>query len=259
MIRGTVALPVWNSQRIAWLSLESLCRQVKPENGWELIVFEEIHQGQVGESFIRGYESRLKDVGCEKITYLTSQKKISLSQKWVVMANVADPMSEYFCLHGADDYSHPYRLIETEYAISQSDWCVTPKGYFYDFNHDKVIEYNLNTLTGMHMAVRTNLARILPIVDRYRAVDGWFIHTLIKLRHKKGKSLKCYMSSSEEWRHILCTNGLNNISTGRYSYFTNVRLPFYETDIKLGDIVPEDIYIRLKGITRSLKVNDDLG
>jgi hypothetical protein len=259
MIRGTVALPIWNSKKIAWLALESLCRQVKPENGWELIVFEEVHPAQVGEIFIREYEPRLKQSGCERIVYISSRNKFPLSKKWVIMANIADSGSEYFCLQGADDYSHSYRLIETELALKQCDWCVTPKGYFYDFNLDKVIEYSINTLTGMHMAVRTEYARIMPMVSRSRGVDGWYVRNLIRLGRNHKGTLKCYMSCSEEWRHILCTNGLNNISTERYSYFTNARTPFYDTDVNLSDIVPENIYIRLKGITKSLKTHDDLG
>ena len=38
----TVALPVWNSEAIAWLAMEGLCNQVHPGVGWELIIMEEV-------------------------------------------------------------------------------------------------------------------------------------------------------------------------------------------------------------------------
>jgi len=63
MIELSVALPVWNSKRIAWLPMESLCRQLKPSCGWELIIFEEVHGEQLGEDFFRAYEERLKEAG----------------------------------------------------------------------------------------------------------------------------------------------------------------------------------------------------
>jgi hypothetical protein len=175
------------------------------------------------------------------------------------MANVSAPTSEYFCLCGIDDYYHPCLLVEAELAIKQADWIVTPKGYFYDFHRDKIIMYHKTTLVGLHMTARTSLARKIPMDIRNIGVDGWFSYNIVKVGRRDNGKLICYMSFSEEWRHILCTNGMNNISKQRYSYFDDVRPPFYETDVKLHDIVPEDIYIRLKGITKSLKVNDDLG
>jgi hypothetical protein len=56
---------------------------------------------------------------------------------------------------------------------------------------------------------------------------------------------------------MLCTNGLNNISYGRVKYLELCLHPFYKTDVKLQEIVPEDIYIRLRGISQSMNVNDD--
>src|SRR5574343_229969 len=261
MIVGTVALPIWNSPKIVWLCLESLCRQKKPVDGWELIVYEEKHQTQVGEEYIMGYEPRLRDVGCKRIVYLTSDVKVPLSQKWVTMAKAASDTSKYFWLCGADDYYHSELLVESEQAIKEADWCLTTKGYFYDFHRDKVIHYNLNTLTGLHMTARTEFARMLPMDEVNQGVDGWFSRTMIAIikavrsGEKNGQTIpgqvKAYMSCSDEWEHILCTNGLNNISKQRYKFFDDVHPPFYKTDKQLKDIVPEDIYIRLMAIPKS--------
>jgi hypothetical protein len=91
MIQGTIALPIWNSQNILWLCLESLCRQYKPVEGWELICFEEKYKFQVGESYIKTFQARLKEVGCEKIVYLSSGDKVPLSMKWVKIAKASSP------------------------------------------------------------------------------------------------------------------------------------------------------------------------
>src|SRR3989304_1458674 len=116
MISGTVAVPIYNSVGIAWLVMESLCRQNKPINGWELIVFEEQHPTQIGEEWVRAYEERLAEVGCERVLYLTSETKVPLSIKWGDMARASAETSEYFCMCGCDDYFHPYHLIEAEGA-----------------------------------------------------------------------------------------------------------------------------------------------
>jgi hypothetical protein len=58
---------------------------------------------------------------------------------------------------------------------------------------------------------------------------------------------------------MLCTNGLNNISLTRHKLFINISEPFCKTDVKLGEIVPEDIYKRLKETGTVLRgVNDDM-
>jgi len=38
-MKATVALPVWNSEKITWLCLESLKRQLNVDFEWELVVF----------------------------------------------------------------------------------------------------------------------------------------------------------------------------------------------------------------------------
>ena len=51
----TVALPVYNSKKIAWMAIESLCSQINVDFNWELIVYEEIHSESVFPNLIYDY------------------------------------------------------------------------------------------------------------------------------------------------------------------------------------------------------------
>jgi hypothetical protein len=271
MIHGTVALPLYNMKSIVWLCLESLCRQKKPGKGWELVVFEELHVTAVGESYIRNYEERLREVGCERIVYLTDEKRLPLSHKWILISKAAADTSKYFCLCAGDNYYHPWMLLDAESSIDQAEWCVMTKGYFYDFSLNKVIHYcypviNYNksiihndqpiligAFVGLQMTALTEWVRCFDMDEKWRGVDTWFSSQMqIQSIKRKGKhnSLVCFVDGSDHFENTLCTNGLNNISTGRINFFKQVRIPFYETGKKLNEIVPVDIYESLMDITQ---------
>lgn len=270
MIHGTVALPLYNMNSIVWLCLESLCRQNKPEKGWELIVFEELHLTAVGESFIRRYEERLCEVGCERIVYLTDKERLPLSHKWILISKAAAETSKYYCLCAGDNYYHPWMLQDAEINIEQAEWCVQTKGYFYDFSLGKVVLYSypvinynrslihndhpvlLGAFVGLQMTALTDWVRNFPMEEKHRGVDTWFSQRMqMESIRRKGReySLVCFVDGSDHFENTLCTNGLNNISTGRINFFKEERLPFYKTDKKLEQIVPEDIYDGLMDLT----------
>ena len=234
MIKGTVALPVWNSVKIAWLCMESLCNQQRPNNPWELIICEETQANYLGKSFFLGYQDRLKLVGCEKITYMDVKEKTPLSMKWVKMSYIAAPTSQYFILCAADNYYHPYMLRDVEKNMPPAEWFLTTQGYFYDFNLQKLIRYQYNGNIGLQMAAKTSLVQRLPLEIKNRAVDGWFFKNL--------HPAKIVRDPSDHWKFTLCTNGLNNISKSRHIFFTNPHGAFQGTDEKLENIVPEVIY-----------------
>jgi hypothetical protein len=258
MIELSVALPVWNSKKIAWLPMESLCRQLKPTCGWELVIFEESHSEQLGEEFFRGYEERLKEVGCERMHYMTSQTKYPLPQKWVMISQETDVCSRGFIMCAADNHYHQWMLQDMEEAIKVADWCLITKGYFYDFNLDKVIKYSYPGLVGLFMTASTPMVRKFEKSNLERGVDGWFCEQMKKQAHGQGVNLRCFIDGSDHWQHQVNTNGLNNISTGRVVSLEREKHPFYKTDTKLQDIVPEDIYRRMMYITNSMQTNDDL-
>ncbi len=244
-IQTTVALPIWNSSRIAWLCLESLCRQNKPVHDWELLVFEEQQPAMVGENYIRTYADRLKEVGCVRIHYITAFERIPLSQKWVRISKHASGTSKGFCLCAADNYYHPWLIQDAEKAMEQYDWFITTSGYFYDFNLRKTILYRFGGNIGLQMTAKTSLVQRMPMEVKNRGVDGWFYRNL-----HPAKMLK---DLSNHWRNTLCTNGLNNISKSRHTFFTRLRKPFYESDRTLEQIVPNDIYNKIILLSNSMQ------
>lgn len=247
MIQGTAALAVWRSKPIAWLCMESFCRMYPPKNKWELIIFEEEHSEQLGKEFFGNYDERLKKANCERIFYLTSSHKYPLSQKWIMMADNASSTSEYFCLCAADNYYSPYMLQDAEENIKLTDWFITPKGYFYDFHLDKILRYEFKHIIGLQMIARTEYVKQFPMDKFNRGVDTWFAMNILK---------HCNMiyDTTDHWKWILCTQGLNNISHIRGELIKDTQPPFFKTTAKLNDIVPIDITRRLKSLSRCLQL-----
>lgn len=245
MIKGTVALPVYNSKKIAWLCMESLCNMLPPKDEWELIVYEEKHDDQLGHKWFGKYSDRLKAVGCLHASYLTLEDKRYLSWKWIEIAEAARGTSEYFCLCAADNYYSPYMLRDAEKHIKKADWTVTPRGYFYDFYYDRVLHFEWQAPVGLQMTARTEFVRHFPFESVEKGVDTWF--------QSKIKGSKVIDYSSEHWQQILCTNGLNNISKERVKNFIDPEPPFFDTDKQLNEIVPEDIAKRIKTLSQCLR------
>jgi hypothetical protein len=75
-IKFTVALPIYNSKKIAWISLESLIRQENINFDWELIVYEEIHSESVCPEILEEYKDRLIDKIVKELYILL--KKVDL-------------------------------------------------------------------------------------------------------------------------------------------------------------------------------------
>lgn len=84
----TVGLPVL-ANPFAWLAMESLCRQ-DTSYKWELIVFEDSHDAN-GKEFYEKYSSRM--INCERIVYMYSEERISLSYKWRKMRALMSDVS----------------------------------------------------------------------------------------------------------------------------------------------------------------------
>jgi hypothetical protein len=244
----TVALPVWKSKDIAWLCMESLCRMHQPKSEWELIVFEEEHDEKLGAQFFESYYERMRDIGCRIIKMKTSIIKYPLSQKWIIMANMADKDSNVFCLCACDNYYSPYMLIDAEKYIKEADWCIFPRGYFYDFRLNKVLKYVNYSNIGLQMFAKTDKVRNFPMDSLNKIVDTWVAN------HISPNGNNMMMINSDHWKHILCTNGMNTISIERNDFFEDPQPPYFETEAKLSDIVPEDIAIKLKELCLKLQL-----
>jgi hypothetical protein len=224
--------------------MESLCRMNKPTEGWELIIFEDEVQSFPAD-FIDTYRGRLRDVGCINVLYEYLSYKKPLSQKWIHIANMAAETSEYFCLCAADNYYSPHMLQDAEQDIKEADWTIFVQGYFYDFYMNKVFRYNFPSRVGLQMTARTKKVRDFPMDVVNKGVDMWFSRQI-------GYDIK--INDSEHWQEILCTNGMNTISTERKEFFEDPHPPFYETSKSLITIVPIDIYSRLKTLSQCLKL-----
>lgn len=243
---GTVALPVWKSKEIAWLCMESLCRQFPPEGEWELIVFEEKHNEALGEEFFKSYSDRLRDVRCKAVLYISCPDKWPLSKKWIMISLMSHYESRYFCLCAADNYYSPYMIQDAERDILSADWVIFTRGYFYDFSMDKVFKYNFPSRIGLQMIARTELVRRFPMEIVNKGVDMWFSRCI---------GYNIMMNNSNHWKGILCTNGMNTISVERKEFFADPHPPFYRSRKKLKDIVPIDINIKLKELCQKLQLS----
>ena len=74
-------MPCYNSNKIAWIALESLCNQVDINFEWELIICEEKHDNMLGDKWVDDYIERLVNVNCLKITYVQLKEWVNLPKK----------------------------------------------------------------------------------------------------------------------------------------------------------------------------------
>jgi len=236
----TVGLPVYNGKDIAWLVMESLCRQ-KTHESWELVISEEKHEGQAGEDFFNSYFDRLREVNCFKIKYVVPERKITIGEKWAHVAKASSGNSKMLILCDADNYYHD-GLIQLSADVYRRghDWLATNKGFFYNFVSRKLVLYDRDWFTGLEMAVDMKLAKKIPFREKEKMANAWvYRQTAPKKPFIIGREIK-----------TLCTHGFNNISGGRGRMIDELKKPFYETDKKLEYIVPEDIAKRIQEQSR---------
>jgi hypothetical protein len=169
---------------------------------------------------------------------------VALSRKWKMMAEAAN--GEIFILQAADDYANPMKLLESWLFINNGyDWINSRNGYFYDV-HSELIRLLVlpdDRKTGLNMAIKTNLVRGIKNEDRWSWVDGWLYENCELANHGP---LKAYWNTSPSWKKGLFTCGYNTISISRSERMKILDQPYYETDIQLDDIVPQEIAMRLK-------------
>lgn len=248
----TVALPLWRARDIAWLALESLCRQVTDQQ-WELIIAEETDPRH--EPFTKDrlafMVNRLRDAGCVEVTYLPITAWIPLSEKWRIIAKMAHPNSKAFILQAADCYSEPNRLQRTHEALANNDWTHTHKGVFLDLKNNRkaLYQHPRNYPTALNMAVRTQLLRNLPPYGPGKGVDRWLFNNATIA---KGQPLRVEVDKTDGWLHSLDTHSFNNISMNRGKKIAHVRFPFKPCPptLRIADMLPPDIVERLQQITK---------
>ena len=231
----TIALPVWNSQQIAWLSMESFCRQ-EDAVPFELIIFEEEHPAQCGNEYFFAYGDRLKDAGCTRILYMSCEAKFTLAEKWVYIAREAK--GDAFCLCGCDDYYSRHMVRDAYRGIKEGyEYIYDTSAYFYSTKVRQMIVYDEQKYKGLMQCVPTARMQKIKPEPKNIGVDRWIVGR-IKPRKKK---------MNTELRDIVCTDGFNNISH-RDGYYQKIVKPFYPTDKTIFDVLPAEVAERLFSI-----------
>lgn len=245
----TVGLPLYRAEKIAWICLESLCRQ-KAAPPWELVVCEESEQA-VGRDGIMAYESRLKDAGCVRIEYRELDKWIPLGAKWAILAQMAGDTG-MFCLTAADCYSPHGRLALTaKMGKDGADWCCGAGHVLYDLQSGRRVFYRTAPdPRGSSMALRTDLAKTLPLdSDRWRSVDRYVFETVVA-RNRWHQNV---LIEDTIWREELNVHGLNNISDRRGTWASPPPPPYIEDARPLESFIPAEIISRLEALRDEVK------
>lgn len=233
----TVGLPVLNMP--AWLAMEGLCRQETCP--FELIVFEDATEPN-GIDYYQKYLDRMPS--CERLIYVYSEHRVSLSYKWRRMAELMSSNSLGLVLQAADCYSEPNRLQLTLKALDEgADWVHYEQGYFCNVLTGQVILFDLKLfgVTGLNMAISKEALQYLPEEDKYSGVDNWLY------RNGKNKpDFKVEVINSPTWNKGVDTDGWNRISMKRRDYYDKTLPPFKKTETKIEDILPVDVIESLK-------------
>jgi hypothetical protein len=242
----TVALPIYNSQKIAWIALESLCRQ-KVSVEWELLIAEE-DVNAVGVEMVAEYVDRLKAAGCVSLKYFSLDYKRPLPQKWKYLAERRSKESTVFLLQAADDFSEPNRLQTSynEVALNGFDWCQNKNGFFYNISTGQCMEYDATLFsypTGLNMACAAHLLDRLQESWLDRGIDRWFYQSTSPNKVK-------WIDNSVAGG--VYTDGLNNISISRKKNYSNPSAPFKETQLTVEDVLPADIIEKLYALSAAV-------
>ncbi len=236
MVKMTVSLPLFKNGNIAWLAMESLKRQVFPNDfpvQWELIVYEDNIKPVFGRANIMGYREALEKIGCARIEYVLHDRHLGLNQKWVNIANTASPESQFMILQDADCYSHPWRLQFTYNQMLEKklDWVDSNRAVFYDIPSGCFAEYKKPTkTTGLNIGVNIKLVKTIYAPEKARMTTGLNKWLLIMNMEKKGKAFfRKDHFRDEGWKNGLDTNGegkaMNQIKRG--DDIQNFVPPFY--------------------------------
>ncbi len=230
----TVALPMYKVNEIAWLCLESLCNQKDVDIEWELLIAEEVHTEQFGHEGVQKFVRRLKNANCVNIQYIELKYHILLIDKWNILGEHAHESSEAFLLQAGDCHSPSLRLKNTFEAIvtNDFDWYDNTKGMFFSFVSNKMIVYNYKGVTNLNMAFKTMYARRMPKSNLKKGIDALLFKTFMS---GKSQPFKKYEDGTL-YADSLDTQGHNNISITRESFFNEVRKPFDSTTFTVKNL-----------------------
>lgn len=227
-ITATVALPMFNSEFIGWLPLESFVRQKNIDFNWELIIIEEQNGHQFGEENVMRYKHKLEEVGCKRIKYVPISKWMHLSTKWINMAKYADKNSKVFICQGADNFSHPLRLYESYYYIVKKDYdyICYPYVVFYSVPTNEIYKRGFydkvkskQPFKGYQYSFKTEYAKLLPNVKQKSSIDKWLFERIREISRRKKRRYNFTFVDSKFWEYGFNTHGFHNLTMTRYKVF----------------------------------------
>jgi len=243
----SVALPMYSAQSIAWLAMESLCRQ-ECDFEWELLIAEETYPGSnfFGFANVVSYKERLEKAGCKRISYIPLNSKITLAQKWYLLSKEVSETSFGMLLQAADCYSPRLRLQISYNGFSLgNDWVQCRRGYFYNIPNKAWAMFDADTTLFYHpcslnMGIAKKLLhKIYPETRINSSIDSWL--------YKFTNPQSVYYVSPSLFEDGIDSDGCNNISKNRENLIIGLQPPFVETGYR-GQNVDKDIMARLEGM-----------
>lgn len=247
---------MFRSKYIAWLQLESLCRQNPVDFEWELLIAEELHDETFGEALVRSYQTRLESRSCTRLQYTPVRKWITLGAKWKMLIQQTSPSSTLFFPSAADIYSAPQRLSRL-YSLHldhpDGDWFIPATAIDYDILTRRAVVRDIDQMrtlkkpdvAGLAAAglILREAAELFKVEQMITLVDSK-IWAYSKLARPKG--IKIIRDHSDMWRYGINVNGLGNISDRTDVFSLKIGLPWVPYTNDLADTIPKDVLLRLK-------------
>lgn len=245
-IQASVGIPCYNGQPVAWMTMESYCRQWPVFFNWEVIVCEEPHEKMIGVDFFKAYLPRLKARGCRRFTYIELVDWVNLPEKWKIIGQHVASTDGVFIKHAVDCYAPVNRLVHSYHAIVDQgyDWADVRIGYFYSFLSQRVMVYRkAGSGPHLHMAFKSKYAGQLRSSEKNKGVDSHLKSTIKQIN----PDMRTFTHSSMLPGSV-DTDGYNNISTKRHKQYIEPTKPcFFPTMRTLSDIgLPMDVVQRMK-------------
>tara|TARA_B100000131_G_C18116837_1_gene611559 strand:+ start:1643 stop:2809 length:1167 start_codon:yes stop_codon:yes gene_type:complete len=253
-IEMSVLIPMFRARDIAWVAMESLCRQEGVYFNWELIIIEEDFDNPFGLKKLKEYCDRLQAAGCRRIKYVSLKKWIPLSAKWYFLIQESSRSSKFGAMSSADIYCGKNRLAYQHRALIESDknWYKVMGNIGYDLGanrHVKIMVSKDRTDSCMQTACMSLLRR-LPLDGVKINVDGWRYRTL------EAGGINPFIEKSKNL--MLSTvniHGINNLSReGRVEAWMDRD----ECCGDLSDHIPEDVVSMLQETRKCMGNHKDL-
>jgi len=233
----TVALPLFKAKDVAWICLESLCRQ-KTIIPWELIICEERTTDRFGEVGIAEYIDRLKKAGCSNVNYLTEGKRILLAHKWRKMVDYMSDDSIGYIMCGGDNFYQPLMIQQSYDALKGgADWFSTYECHFYDITTKAFVTFKRTSYSGIEMALSASSAKKIRGSGKKKGIDTYIFNT-VRPENREWNKTGCGLDT-------VCTHGKNLISWNRGKLINRPAKPFRVTKNKVEDYLPPEILKRL--------------